>query len=64
MKKVVIDFRKLPPKGTDRGLIGWLHNIPSEKQYEDTRMVDLGKKYGMESKIEPVHYGRGFYITD
>ena len=60
MKKVIVDYTK----SYDRGLVGWLHRIPSDKQYVDIVMIDAGKRCGKESKIVPAQRGRGFLITD
>ena len=60
MKKVIVDYTK----SYDKGLVGWLHRIPSDKQYVDIVMIDAGKRCGKESKIVPAQRGRGFLITD
>lgn len=60
MKKVIVDYTK----SYDRGLVGWLNRIPSDKQYVDIVMIDAGKRCGKESKIVPAQRGRGFLITD
>ena len=60
MKKVIVEYTK----SYDRGVIGWLHRIPSDKQYDDIVMIDAGKRCGKESRIVPGHRGKGFLITD
>lgn len=60
MKKVIVDYTK----SYDRGLVGCMYRIPSDKQYVDIVMIDAGKRCGKESKIVPAQRGRGFLITD
>ncbi len=46
----------------DRGVLGWLHQLPEDRQYVDMRPKDMTKDGGPRNTL--VNYGRGFIITD
>ena len=46
----------------DKGVVGWLHRLPKDRQYVDMRIKDMSK-YGGPKEL-PVNCGRGFIIAD
>ena len=46
----------------DKGVVGWQHRLPKDRQYVDMRIKDMSK-YGGPKEL-PVNCGRGFIIAD